>query len=445
MPYFFVCPKCNSKNYLKKDYPEPDKFKENLKCMRCDLKGIYWVQNEATAKLLAQQLKVPLTMIAIGVGESSIGSKKDEDILERLKPSELKAPYSQGQRTKEFSPGTQAVKEGVCEGQCLHWIRRVLQGGRETYETAPDLPMEETVLRQKRQHTVGAAAQIVLGKALESVNARNKTTLGDPVAIGQKVEAEISEMKVKFEAILSTMGFKKVGHQWSVPSSRDAEYEEAWNKWDAFESAKRKELKERLASLSRSHELKEEQGFYATSWEGFAKDLDRWVAKNVKNRKRPFSNIVVVKSTSLKAYASVGDFVRRIVNDADFCEGTCAVLSVGIKGVGEAGGSINSHAIAVHFKDSQELFVFDPNIGILKTGSKWELQRTVETVIGTVWPQDFNWELKKEFGYALFRKRDHKIETNTEERRVPFAASPQFTAAENKALGHLPAKTRPKT
>jgi hypothetical protein len=117
------------------------------------------------------------------------------------------------------------------------------------------------------------------------------------------------------------------------------------------------------------------------------------------------------------------------------------LLSVGLsKGTGEAGGAIPGHAIAAHFKDVREIYLFDPNVGIFKSGSLDEFRRSLETLIGTVWTQDFKWILDGTFGYSLFRVRPEG-ETNSVERGVPYSKLPEYTAAESKAVGAIPERS----
>jgi len=181
------------------------------------------------------------------------------------------------------------------------------------------------------------------------------------------------------------------------------------------------------------------QNFYSYGWDALAKQLDSWVEKKVKSgRKRAFSNIIAIKSKNRAKHATAGAFSIAMIKDQDFCEGTCALLSVGLsKGTGEAGGVIPGHAIAAHFKDVQEIYLFDPNVGIFKSGSLDEFRRSLETLIGTVWTQDLKWKLDGTFGYSLFRMRP-EVETNSVERGVPYSRSPEYTAAESKAEGIIP-------
>jgi hypothetical protein len=479
MAAYFICPKCKKNNYGMKNFgiaepPKGTEYYAGLKCGRCGLTGICWVENEALAKRLTGTLKAPLSQFAIGVHDSpieymepNVAMGRDEGILERLKgAATLEAPFSQGKRTQAFSPDTKAIQEGLCEGQCLHWIRRVLQAGTENYKAAlhkTDLSDEEIIVKQRRQHVVAAAAQLVK----ESVQtpafntrrdaARSKATAertaveNDESAALMALQAERAQVREKFETILSQMGFKKVGGgQWSFPRTMQHQWDEAQKKWDQIEErldAKAKGITAKSKSrIDAADKLADErvktlqsQNFYSYGWDGLAKQLDSWVEKKVKSgRKRGFSNIIVIKSKNRAKHATAGAFSIAMIKDQDFCEGTCALLSVGLsKGTGEAGGAIPGHAIAAHFKDVHEIYLFDPNVGIFKSGSLDEFRRSLETLIGTVWTQDLKWILDGTFGYSLFRMRPEG-ETNSVERGVPYSRSPEYTAAESKAEGVIP-------
>lgn len=475
MPAYFVCPKCKKNNYGLQNFgistpPKGTSYYPDLTCSRCGASGIYWVETEALAKRLSGQLSTSLDQFAIGVHDSPIEymeASRDEGILQRLKGNaELEAPFSQGQRTKAFSPGTKAIQEGLCEGQCLHWIRRVLQCGTENYKASlqkSDLSDEEIVTKYKRQHVVGAAAQLLKESAqtpafkkkkdavLSSATAEKASAEDDASKAFVALQAEKAQILEKFEAALMQMGFKKTGgDNWSFPKSLESQWEAAWKKWGEIE--KRLEAKAEAIASKRDSSFKavdslaaqkikglQSENFYSYGWEDLAKQLDGWVDTKVKaGRKRGFSNVVVLKSKNRSKFSSAGAFTSSLIQDLDFVKGTCALLSVGLsKGTGEAGGSIPGHAIAAHFKETNEIYLFDPNLGIFKSNSLEEFRRSLETLVGTIWTEDLTWNLDGTFGYSLFRLRP-ELDVNTVERGVPYSSSPEYTAAESKAQGLTP-------
>lgn len=118
MPAYFTCPLCRQKNYGKVESPQGSKALIE-ECERCGAENIYWVANEQVASLLRKQ-KDPPKNIAVGVGESSIAFMdaetavgRNKHIRENLKLATLEAPYSQGKRTKAFTPDKTAI--GYCQ------------------------------------------------------------------------------------------------------------------------------------------------------------------------------------------------------------------------------------------------------------------------------------------------------------------------------------------
>jgi hypothetical protein len=165
MPYHFVCPSCKQNNYGYQNAPPAGKYIPNLKCIRCGVSGIAWVAaGESTDGTSA-----PPEKVAVGAFQSDIGyltpnvaTGHTEMSLKKLnKVATLTSSYNQGVRIKEFTPNISAIQEGVCAGQCLHWIRRVLQGGREDYlapakkglVTRSDMDLYQ---KYQKQHAVGA-------------------------------------------------------------------------------------------------------------------------------------------------------------------------------------------------------------------------------------------------------------------------------------------------
>ena len=418
------------------------------------------MENKETAKLVSESEKVPLDRIAIGVGDSPIGwmesdlpTGRTEGILERLPFAKLEAPYSQGARTKAFLPSATLVKEGQCEGQCLHWIRRVLLGGRETYKPSSDkqLSDEEIVRKQQRQHKAGAVAHLkhktARASGIASYNeqlekygaaaAQYNKELAEYDDAWEKRKAQYEEIEKKFDEILERKGFKKTPEgSWLVPSDKGEEFDQAMAKWDAFLERWESEKPRAPQLTSQSPD----EWSYASFWKSFASDLDSFLDQKLKVSKRRFSNIVVVKSVDRLPHDTAKAFVTAMIDDLDFRPGTCALLSVGLtKGQGEDGSPIPGHAIAAHFKSKAELFLFDPNLGIFSSTSKDQFRQTLESMLGTVWTKDLKWQLEGKYGYSLFRPREDEA-SNTSEKAVPYSETPQYTAAENKALGNIPRK-----
>ncbi len=423
MPAYFTCPKCKRNTYGKNKPPSGDDYVHSLQCMRCGLKGIYWVATEDMAQDLARQLHVSRDQIAVGVSDSPIelidpevATGDTEKILPRLSGiARLEAAYSQGERTKAFQPGNKVAQEGHCEGQCLHWIRRVLQGGRETYKAATDQHQtdDQIASKQKKQNLMGIVAQFFVTGEYSKQN------------------KEMTDLVEQLQARLLSQGVSKKNatppgtldpKDWNIPNDRHRLWNQVLEEFENF--------------------LKTQKGgIYAHKWEKLARDIDNYLDTKVKVKKRRFSNILAIKNKDLNNYKTVAEFVAAVAQDGDFREGTCALLLVGVvRSTGASGGGTGTHAIAAHFKNVREIYLFDPNLGVLRSNSLEDFRRTLETIIGPVWQQDLKWQLRDKYGYSLFRTRDPQSDSNGSEHAVPISDQPKFTAVQNRALGNVPSE-----
>jgi hypothetical protein len=427
MPHYFACPACKQKNYGQQSAPAGQQYRYGLRCARCGKRGIYWVADAGTRDLLIEQKHVSAEDIAVGSGTSNIRWMEPEapsgdtfdGIVNLLKGNAtFVAAYSQGVRTKEFKDRSRIfdkVEEGQCEGQCLHWIRRVLQGGRETYRVEPnkgatsrgDWDIRE---KQMNQHFAGAIAQAQREKSLGTRN------------------PQLDEITRYFTERRKAAGFTLSGDgkTWTYLADQEA-------RWVAMKQQEK-------AALDAANVT----GFYGHSWEKLKVELDRQLkgAEAMKQTsKRPFSNIVATKSLNRTPYASTAGFVKVLMADGAFKAKTCALLGIGLRvGRGEAGGEISGHAIAVHWKSDIELFLFDPNIGVFSSGNKAALGKALEDLVGLGWSQVLEWELDGTYGYSLFEWRGS--ETDVQPREKPMLVSPSdvATGLENKVAGVVPLK-----
>ncbi|MGE0757197.1 MAG: YopT-type cysteine protease domain-containing protein [Pirellulaceae bacterium] len=434
MPYYFTCPKCNGKNYGYRNAPTGSSYYDNNQCTQCGEKGLFWVANEQTANRLTQQLGTPRTKIAVGATESSIpymdpqvATGNTAKVLSRITAhATLVAPYSQGERCKAFTPTVTAVGEGQCAGQCLHWIRRVLQGGREVYlvpreKNGATRTDQQLVNKQKKQHLIGAKTQVMLDRAKQDVP-----------------EQRIAEIDRRIQEFLRSRGITLVGDQWQVTSSSPAERTLKMNLIRQAES-KRDALVEKM----------NREGIFSYGWTELARELDGVVDRHLGGSKRSFSNILAVKCVNRRdgtfGSGQASSFANAVINDGEFLAGRCAMLSVGLRvGIGEGGGSISGHAIACHFKSPGELYIFDPNLGIFQCTSKDKCRQALTALMGEAWTRDLGWQLQGTFGYAIFRANRTVEPSRPGEREVDLTVSePRPTTFRNLALGTIP--TSPST
>ena len=394
MPYYFECPQCHENNYGFRQAPTASptgsiSYFDDLKCARCGVAGLYWVASEPAAQVLGQQRPpVPRNRIAVGAWESNIGwfdpqgraeiQKEVVSLLEGV--ATLDASFNQGQRQKALLPERVDVAEGLCEGMSLHWIRRVLQGGKTTYKV------------DKQKEGVSRSDAVILAK------------LKRQLAVGANVQ--VTEVRQEWtDAYLTGLGFTKSGDSWSIPSSLSGLWEETQAK-----------------------------GKYARHWTQLSREYDGQLNVDGRRSSRPFSNIVAISST-IRSSQTLAAFAAGLCRDTNFRAGTAALLSVGLRvGVGEAGGSISGHAIAAYCRSDSELFLFDPNIGVFHCTSRDDLKRAIERLIGEGWTTRMNWRLEGTYGYSLFQARTSPSSVQPRERPLLMTPSPQSTAIENQSL-----------
>jgi hypothetical protein len=395
VPYYFTCPKCNERNYGFEKAPitKPDNdytYFSDLTCMRCGVSGIFWVNLQSEAADLREGHKGKKLLIAIGATPSDKKwfdpegrNRVRHDIVKALEGvATLDASFGQGQRLDAMIPERKDAEEGVCAGLSLHWIRRVLQGGDTTFRVAVEkkgVPREEAVIfaRLKRQIETGADIQKAPKKKEEWTD-----------------EQLIAE------------GFKKTATGWSVPKDKGP-------LWDKLE-------KERAA----------EGNYPARLWSKYAAQLDT-EALNVagRNSKRPFSNLAVICSHPRE--------VRELPNFArDLCArvlkpGTAALVSVGVRGVGERGGLITGHAIGVYCRSETDCFLFDPNVGSFKCKGRGKLEEAIVKLILDGWRKTLLWTLDSQYGYSLFERRAAPEDVRRGEVAVSITPSPRATALQN--------------
>ena len=357
MPYYFTCPQCKKPNYGFQSAPfgKPGggiSFFQDEKCEYCGAKGLYWVLEKSHAELLTAQLNVPAGQIAVGAGTSPIEwfdplGQKDvrPEVVDLLRGvATLDASFSQGQRRDKLIPGRIDVKQGLCEGLSLHWIRRVLQGGSTTYQVREE---KKGVQRDDAERLKHLKRQVETG-----------------ANVHRKVQPEV--LASWREKVLTSEGFtKKV-----VQDPKTNKYNTLW----VFPPGDKQLVWDRL------------QAEYPPEyWEELRKNLDMG-ALNVGGRqsKRPFSNVAVVSSTA-QIEQDLSKFASTLCDSAQMKPGRAALLSVGLtSGTGEAGGSIAGHAIAAYCRGGNACYLFDPNIGSFRCTSRDNLREAIVKLLSLI-------------------------------------------------------------
>lgn len=430
MPFYFNCPKCYKNNYGYKTPPDGRTYYANLTCQHCGQTGIDWV---ASANANTQD---PSHLKAVGAFESDIvyidpTLPQDQRVINRLqRAAKFLSGYSQGRRLDHFGATTK-TKEGQCEGQSLHWIRRVLQGGKPTYEIAPiqgpQLPkfIEESdrliFEKQKKQHKHGEIVHLTQGRF------KDNTAL---------FHQKCYEVHTKIDNVLRKYGFKITRNldgsgsvQYpSVPQSQAKMMDMVYEKCEA----KRQEMIDEIKKA----------GFYSYGWEALARELDS-ALKNKWGGRRTFSNILCtacINRAEGSAASGIVEFAKLIVTHPEFKAGQAVLISVGLRvGRGEAGGSISGHAIAAYYSLTEGIYLFDPNIGVFHCPTVKHFLAALILLIGHAWTADLGWQLNESYGYAFFRADTPVAPKKQPEKIVDYSSScPVTTTVKNRTIGTLP-------
>lgn len=443
----FNCPLCGTANFLSSVLGENQSYTH--KCRGC-AKTVIWAGSESLAKskragASAGSVKfergTPATLADAEPGVS-IGSKEDvaKLLTDGSAGTTVADSYSQGERIEKYSKDDASVKEGVCNGQSLHWIRRVLQGGRTEYkppESKLGVARSESVLEAKRrgQHMGGAASQKATTPAqLDKFTDAAYKAYSDSWDQLSKKRADAQKV---YDKKMADLGAKKTptgGWSYSINDKTKAAVEE-WDTVCAF-------VKGEKEKLDAAKDIREKSGTYKNHWEEIAKSLDTKLAEAaVAKKKRPFSGIVCLKSLNRETCAgSTTAFADKLANDPGFKVGTCALISIGLQiGIGEGGGAISGHAVAVHYVKSNLLSLFDPNIGVFTCTSKGVMKAALIAMIDRGWVKVFGWQLDDQFGYSLFETRASTAEVTPKQQQVHYTVSAQTTAIQNKNV--IPSST----
>jgi hypothetical protein len=418
---------------------------------------IYWVATQEMVDWLmtSHVPRIPRSQIALGVGDSPIGymdpSVATGSLEQRTLPrfsgvATLEAAYNQGKRIQTFTPSVQQIQEGVCAGQSLHWIRRVLQGGCESYKL-PEVKGsvhrtdEELARKQRKQHAGGAMAHMLLN---QHKDAHQELFNAASRQLNERNVSRLAEADRRIAAFLQSHGFTHNGSGWTFYFWSQAEQQEKQQLLDdvlAWRSALSREMNETVARFNQA----DSQGFFATGWDKLARDLDEAVRNKLGASKRAYGNILAVRcvNRSDKRFGegTAEAFAHGLMTDPDFQPGRAALLSVGLAwGIGERGGSISGHAVALHFVAPGELYLFDPNLGVFRCNSTDHMRQALEILLGPVWQEDLQWQLDGTFGYAIFRVAARPADRQPLERVVNFSSEvAEVTTAQNRAIGAVPA------
>jgi virulence surface antigen len=97
-------------------------------------------------------------------------------------------------RTVDGEKAAKNVEAGICEGQCLHWIRRVLQGGRLDYDTSRD---KRNVARSSTDADERLVRQANAAGELQRLNKEMGLRYSQWEAYAQEADRKISDAKGK--------------------------------------------------------------------------------------------------------------------------------------------------------------------------------------------------------------------------------------------------------
>jgi hypothetical protein len=325
----------------------------------------------------------------------------------------------------------------------------VLQGGRAEYKVlekktkSTSAGVQEVTrntqtidAKRKAQHMGGVVAQ----KATEPAELKtySSSAYADYSKAWDLLDKKWDAATEVYEAkMLQLGGTKQPNGNWSyfVNDKTNAVIQER----DTVQSF----VKQEKSKLTQAKAARESAGSYQPYWDKISKNLDAQLLEaSVAKQKRPFSGIVALKSLNRETCAGgTTAFADKLLVDTDFKVGVCALVSAGLKiGIGESGGKISGHAIAVHYAKSNLLRIFDPNIGVFTCTSKGRLKAALVAMIDVGWVKVFGWQLDDQFGYALFEARPSAVDLPSQQQAVHYTASAETTAIQNKTV--IPSSTQ---
>jgi hypothetical protein len=285
--------------------------------------------------------------------------------------------YEQAKRIKAFSAGQTGEANGVCEGQCLHWLRRVLQGGKPGYaigktnKDGSERTRDQLLAKMKAQHAGGVVAARMLDDDVRR-------------AISERMKGQL-DTRLRERMSADKMSF------------------------DDAQAARSKILN---------------QDFYKTSWNTLAQILDTKLHGTAAGHKRNFRGIVCT-SAKIRGQMSIADLVAALQNQGLFQAGRGALITGGVSG--------GAHAFAVHVCKLDELYLFDPNYGVFKCSNPTSLNRAIVTLISKIWVTLEKWQLDNEYGYAVFEAKDELVAIQPGQHEVAVLHGDRATFLANKA------------
>lgn len=283
-----------------------------------------------------------------------------------------KGRFSQSQRAASLTTELQeTVKGGYCEGVCIDWIRRVVQGGHSTFlvalkdkHTNKDRSGEEIKTREAQQTRRGAQAWVTRYKApKDNFFAADQKKYDDIFAAVKKAKddayKEYGKLFDECEKVLWDYNHATTAQQQTLiePKYHQAEKaaDDANLKWKDLQTQAENLVSSRNAEVKK-HELDR-------FWSTYAKLMDDFVAKERQLQKRDpsgrtFSSLKIVSSVPLVEHGSAANGVRALLDDKEFLPSRAACLGFG--SYKEKSG----HAIAIQrLNTGTNYHLLDPNLG----------------------------------------------------------------------------------
>ena len=307
---------------------------------------------------------------------SEIELRERVTMLGGTEVGEGKGRFNQAERAEPLPTELkETVKGGYCEGMCLDWIRRVVQGGGPTYQVSPfdaskqPRTREQIVARETSQTQRGATAWVTRYKGPKDQFLQKSQS--DYEAELKPVQEAKEEAKKNYDALFDA--YEKKREQYnkckfaSEQTSLKPEIDEAKRSADEA-SAKNKALAAQVNKIinARNEEVKKTE--LERFWTSYAELMDEFVAKqrSLEKReasKRAFSSLTIAASVPSTEYASVPLGVYSLLSNPQFTATRAACL--GFSKYTEKSG----HAVAVHRLNTGDKYhLFDPNLGTFEFG-----------------------------------------------------------------------------
>jgi hypothetical protein len=310
--------------------------------------------------------------------------------------------FDQVQRRTDFIAKGQDVDEGFCRGACMDWIRRIVQGGHQSYG---DARKQTQTLRMGRIQLAVEKPDLIADSPVKTVMSWLNGKAAWLDSKGPDKDKPETQVPTSVWEVL-----KRMTEKLPDPNSRKltrAQCEDIYNIATTLSAGQK-------TTLNQGHEL----------WKNVAPVMDQ--AMNEERKKwneegqskygkaqssRPFSNLEVLATAPRVQYKSGADAIDQLLAVEEFqSTNTCLLAGFGMTDPKSKEGG---HAVAVHRQNTGSFLLFDPKYGVYKYTSVDGLKNTLKFLfdndykvdgLGPIYGED-GWKLNHKVRYTVFGKK----------------------------------------